>query len=1339
MSIPVYCTGTFIGQRISDDSTAENEIKLTLCFAPTKEYPSVFGAGFYQSSSSIIHGIYDGTTRETSITEIINGIATYKYQGKLTIDKSNGATYLHGTWQSIIDSNRSGKVVMICETDTPSDFLSGMWIGEATPDEELADFFIPVNPIRWCATVFRKNNNIWKLFGSGYFNDAADIPNQPLLFFSLEGEGTLDDMKIIKKYTTTDYIVEYRGKFIRTENDNYEFQGRWANTLAGSYGSFVAKQCRLNPLISYRLDICICEVCRNAIHPGDNRWCCFQCHFSTCPGCNLNSIAINHQHKLVVDILSNQNTADGKTCLDLIENAFKLFDSSRLLVYKSSQTNELISMTYGEMSIKCKTLGKYWKTFVTNANDNHRPIILLIADTSPAYTCCLLTGLLVQSVIFPINGSLSIDAIQHILSTSNPSIIVIGEQYYDKVSSILSSDQKKCSIIIYQNEEQFEKRITNNKKDIISLTEALVLGEKNDININSSCSLSCETMSAILSTSGSTGYPKGAIFSEELLIPNDTFTLISPFIRIDFQPFDPVLLLSLISTIKYGSCRGLTNLNDMWNDIKIMKPTSLGLTPSLWNIIYKNYLSKLNRNVTQLEKDVIIKQIREDLGGRVMIGTSGGGSISPTVLSFIRNQLKIDLVDMYGCRECGNISKNGIIYPGIDVKLIPVKDVEEFDGIKQGEICVHSPKSIKGYWNQQNSSSFIDIEGKIYYKTGDIGHLEGKTIKLLDRSGTMIKNSMGEWISPVKIENIIEQLSEISLSFVMGHSNYSYLIVIVCPSQSGSTMNEIDMLQLIRFHCSHCGLNGSEIPQAIFIEKNIIWDRQNGLFKEKKSRHALANHYLNIRNELFNQKLIYNQNNEDNKLNKDFLEILEKVLNRSLTGLINGDNTFLEIGANSLSVSLLCQIYEKKGIHLQTSTIYNHSLNHLQQLLINPNLIYDHIIQDINWKDEGTLPRRFKNLISKSEYSENKSILLTGPTGFLGPILLHEILQKTNENIIVYCLIRATDNEHAQQRLKQDLEKCQRNDSNHWKRIRCIAGDVSKEFLGLTEDFYHQLIKEIGTVYHNASHVHLHMPYKALKRFNVQGTLNILEFISKCKGKLIYTSSVAALSSDSQLKEDSNGWINLTSNEINKKDGYGQTKVIVEKLLREAVDLGAQIVIVRPGTISADTQTGFSNLNDFINILLRTQIEMNTIVNDANMNFHFVPVDYCAKVIVALGNDSRSQGKCFNLYGNDFNISIIYQILFQQLSLRKINKIKQSEWKEFVLKNLSEKSSAWIIKDQLASMQFVHDEHQPKQQGVPIQMTKDFLQEKLNISWFEITPQDFVKSIDYMIRENFIS
>ena len=600
MSTEKYCTGTFVGQRLFDDSlnldqTEENQLKLTLCFTPTKHYPSVFGACFIQSSSSsssIIHGTYNGTNGEAKMKEMINGIETYEYQSKLSIDRSNRKCYLYGSWKSLIDSNLFGKLALVCIEDDPSECLSGIWIGQSNPADELKEFYIPVNPIRWCATLFRTQDNHWQLFGSGYFNDSADIPNEPLLFFTLNGSGTLDNMNMIKKYTKTDYLVEYRGKFVRNDDQTCQFVGQWSNSLSGSYGSFLAKQRQLNPFESYRVDICICEVCRKSIDPGENRWCCFDCHFSTCHGCHLNSIALDHPHPFVIDILPNQKTAHGKTSKEFVENALEIFHSSPFLFYRNDKSNDFLSITYGQMAIECEKLRKYWKRFVGNAiDDDHRPMIVLIANTSPAYICCLLTGILCQSVLVPINGSLNIDAMKEIFSKINPSLIVIGEGYVEKVSSIFSSEQKQCAMIIYENEEQFDRRISKDNEDIISFTQALQLGERNFIDLHSSSDLSKKTISAILFTSGSTGCPKGAIFSEELILPNGIATLISPYVRIDYQSFDPVLLLSIISTMQYGCSRALTNLNDMWKDIKIIKPTNLGLTPSLWNVIYKNYLT----------------------------------------------------------------------------------------------------------------------------------------------------------------------------------------------------------------------------------------------------------------------------------------------------------------------------------------------------------------------------------------------------------------------------------------------------------------------------------------------------------------------------------------------------------------------------------------------------------------------------------------------------------------------------------------------------------------------------------------------------------------------------
>ncbi|CAF3679237.1 unnamed protein product [Rotaria sp. Silwood1] len=1270
-----------------------------------------------------MHGTYDGSTQLASIIELIDNVATYKYQCKLMMDKTNGAIYLRGSWNSLIDGDLFGELLMTLEADVLFNSMSGIWVGEAQPAEELADFFIPINPIRWCATLFRKDNDTWQMFGSGYFNDSTDIPNQSILFFSINGTGTLDDMKIIKKYLNMDHSVEYRGKLIEYDNGSYSYVGHWSNVVAGSYGSFLAAQYCLNPMISYRLDICLCEICTNILHTGDNRWFCSQCHLTTCPGCNHHKLAIDHPHKLMPHILPTQQIAQGKSCRELITSAFHTFQSLPLIVFRSTESKELVWFTYGEMSMKCNALVKYWKSFVINADDQVRSFILIMADTSPAYIACLLAGLMCQAVLVPIHGALKIDALTHLLSTIDPSIVVVGEPYLNKLLSVLSENSSRLLMTISQNEEQFQRVESINERSI-SLTTVIEKGNKIPNEYHSHSSLSRNTMSAILSTSGSTGFPKGAIFTEDLLVPNDTFTIISPFIRIDYQPFDPVLVLSLMSTIRYGSCRGLTNLKDMWNDIKDIRPTSLGLSPAIWTVLYKTYMTKLAGLSTEEQRQNVAKEMREILGGRVIVGTTGGGSISASVLSFVRDILKINVADMYGCRECGMISRNGIIYPDVEVKLLAVPDMK-LDGIEEGEVCVHSPRMITGYWGIEKHPSFIKIDGKAYYKTGDIGQVHQRTLKLLDRSGTIIKNSLGEWISPVKIENILEQLPEISLAFILGDASYSYLSVIVCPSQSGSTLNEMEMLQLIRFYGVHCGLHGSEIPQSIYIERDIIWNETNSLMKEKKCRSALLKHYTEVKMHLFNQELI-----SDNKTNIDlspeFVAILENVLSRSLNGQISGANTFSEIGGNSFAVNLLCKIFNEHGIFLDPSIAYSHQLNHLDEILSKKRIVYHQINNDIDWKKEYKLPEDMIKLISKSISSRKKNILVTGSTGFLGPLLVYEIAERTDHDVLIYCLIRATNAEHAQQRLKQDFDKCNRSSSIDWTRIRCIVGDVSKKNLGLTFDLYNELVEQIGIIYHNATVVHMRMPYKTLKQWNVEGTLNCLKLALTSYARFIYTSSTAALPPLGGSTEDFDGWIKLTPNEINLKDGYGQTKAVVERLLFAASRLGADIVVIRPCTISADTQTGYSNLSDFINLVLLAELEMGTIVENANMLLHFIPVDYCAKAMVALAMHPGSGGKCFNFYGNELNITVLHQLLVDRFPNVIQKKILQDSWKEFVLNNLCENSRTWSLRENIASMVFIGEDRRPRKLSIQTDMTQEFLKNECGLEPFMMTKENLI-------------
>lgn len=112
---------------------------------------------------------------------------------------------------------------------------SGIWAGRATPDESVTD--CPVNPITWVLSIVRETGDA---FGCGFFDDAGDIPNQPLLFYTLRGtadsDGKLALQKVYCPPVPPELTVDYDGTV-----QEGKISGSWTNALEGTFGSFEAR------------------------------------------------------------------------------------------------------------------------------------------------------------------------------------------------------------------------------------------------------------------------------------------------------------------------------------------------------------------------------------------------------------------------------------------------------------------------------------------------------------------------------------------------------------------------------------------------------------------------------------------------------------------------------------------------------------------------------------------------------------------------------------------------------------------------------------------------------------------------------------------------------------------------------------------------------------------------------------------------------------------------------------------------------------------------------------------------------------------------------------------
>ena len=82
--------------------------------------------------------------------------------------------------------------------------------------------------------------------------------------------------------------------------------------------------------------------------------------------------------------------------------------------------------------------------------------------------------------------------------------------------------------------------------------------------------------------------------------------------------------------------------------------------------------------------------------------------------------------------------------------------------------------------------------------------------------------------------------------------------------------------------------------------------------------------------------------------------------------------------------------------------------------------------------------------------SASDAVLLTGATGFVGIELLARYLQLTDRDVVV--LIRARDDDHARERLEETLVCAFGTASPYLHRVRALAGDITREGLGLDPD-----------------------------------------------------------------------------------------------------------------------------------------------------------------------------------------------------------------------------------------------------------------------------------------------
>ena len=149
------------------------------------------------------------------------------------------------------------------------------------------------------------------------------------------------------------------------------------------------------------------------------------------------------------------------------------------------------------------------------------------------------------------------------------------------------------------------------------------------------------------------------------------------------------------------------------------------------------------------------------------IVVSGAEKAQASVLDFVQKLDHVKFIEGYGLTEtapilsCGNTNENtmigvGKIVDSVEVIIMNIESCEKMHGPHQvGEVLAYGDSVFSGYYRLDNRDVFIEIDGKKYYRTGDLGYFDEQGNLFLQGRLKLSFKRGGEQISAQAIETVL--------------------------------------------------------------------------------------------------------------------------------------------------------------------------------------------------------------------------------------------------------------------------------------------------------------------------------------------------------------------------------------------------------------------------------------------------------------------------------------------------------------------------------------------------------------------------------------------------------
>jgi fatty-acyl-CoA synthase len=322
------------------------------------------------------------------------------------------------------------------------------------------------------------------------------------------------------------------------------------------------------------------------------------------------------------------------------------------------------------------------------------------------------------------------------------------------------------------------------------------------------------TAVALCYTSGTTGNPKGALYSHRSTVlhayaaalpdamgcsARDSILPVVPMFHVNAWGIPYSAPLVGAKLVFPGPALDGKSLYELFESEKVTYSAGV---PTVWLGLLQHVSSNALRFST-LTRTVI-----------------GGSACPPAMIRAFQDQYGVDVIHAWGMTEMsplGTLSrlqnkhlalpeaarqkileKQGHVIFGVDMKIVDGNDAElPWDGKTYGDLLVRGPWVLKEYFRGEGGDPLrYDSEGRGWFPTGDVATIDPDGyMQITDRSKDVIKSG-GEWISSIDLENLAIAHPAVAQAAVIGvvHPKWDERPLLIVVRKPGATVTREEML-----------------------------------------------------------------------------------------------------------------------------------------------------------------------------------------------------------------------------------------------------------------------------------------------------------------------------------------------------------------------------------------------------------------------------------------------------------------------------------------------------------------------------------------------------------------